>query len=107
MRRSFWRVPSALQDDDEKGSEPSFKTSVRISLSRLQHPAGRRPSRTNNLYFGHRTERREELPLLCRFLDAVGVKPVRALGRPASKKRQGAKSRPSGPAAGSRALWGF
>ena len=32
---------------------------------------------------------------------------VRALGRPASKKRQGAKSRSAGPAAGSRALWGF
>ena len=40
-------------------------------------------------------------PLMCRFLDAGGVKPVRALGRPASKKRQGAKSRQAGPAAGS------
>jgi hypothetical protein len=40
-------------------------------------------------------------------LDAGGIRPFRTLGRPASKKRQGAKSREAGPAAGSRALWGF
>ena len=34
-------------------------------------------------------------------------KPLHALGGPASKKRQGAKSRSAGPAAGSGALWGF
>ncbi len=46
-------------------------------------------------------------PVMCRFLDAGGIRPLRTLGRPASKKRQGAKSRQAGPAAGSRALWGF
>ena len=46
-------------------------------------------------------------PYLCRFWDAGDTKPVRTLGRPASKKRQGTKSRSAGPAAGSRALWGF
>ena len=35
-------------------------------------------------------------PLLCRFLDAGGIDPVRTLGRPASKKRQGTKSREAG-----------
>jgi uncharacterized membrane protein YidH (DUF202 family) len=32
---------------------------------------------------------------------------LRTLGRPASRKRQGTKSRSAGPAAGSGALWGF
>ena len=34
---------------------------------------------------------------LCRFLDAGGINPLRRLGRPASKKRQGTKSRGGGP----------
>jgi hypothetical protein len=34
--------------------------------------------------------------LLCRFLDAGGIRPIRTLRRPASKKRQGAKSRAAG-----------
>ena len=32
-------------------------------------------------------------PLLCRFLDAGGTKPLGTLGEPASKKRRGTKSR--------------
>ena len=32
-------------------------------------------------------------PVLCRFLDAGGTKPLGTLGEPASKKRRGAKSR--------------
>lgn len=34
-----------------------------------------------------------EWPLLCRFLDAGGTKPLGTLGEPASKKRRGTKSR--------------
>jgi hypothetical protein len=37
---------------------------------------------------------------MCRFLDAGGTKPLHALGGPASKKRQGAKSREAGPRLG-------
>ena len=37
-----------------------------------------------------------ERPLLCRFSDAGGINPFRTLGRPASKKRQGTKSRGAG-----------
>jgi hypothetical protein len=48
----------------------------------------------------------DKLPLLCRFLDA-GVTSGLLLRRPASKKRQGTKSR--GGLGGGRqpALWGF
>ena len=42
--------------------------------------------------------------LMCRFLDAGGIGPLRPLGRPASKKRQGAKSRSAGPTAGVSAM---
>ena len=35
-------------------------------------------------------------PDLCRFLDAGGIDPFRTLGRPASRKRQGTKSRSAG-----------
>ena len=34
--------------------------------------------------------------MMCRFLDAGGINPFRTLGRPASKKRQGTKSREAG-----------
>ena len=65
----------------------------------------------NTLNFGTRSNGRvrsllPERPVLCRFLDAGGIRPLRTLGWPASKKRQGAKSREAGPAAGS-AVWGF
>ena len=43
---------------------------------------------------------REERLLLCRFLDAGGIETLRTLGKPASKKRQGAKSREAGPRLG-------
>ena len=42
----------------------------------------------------------DEGPVLCRFLDAGGINSLRRLGRPASKKRQGAKSRGAGPRLG-------
>ena len=44
---------------------------------------------------------------MCRFLDAGGIDPVRTLGRPASKKRQGTKSREAGLRLGGLPLWGF
>ena len=44
---------------------------------------------------------------MCRFLDAGGINLVRTLGRPASKKRQGTKSRGAGPWLGGVPLWGF
>jgi hypothetical protein len=37
---------------------------------------------------------------MCRFLDAGGTKLLRTLGEPASKKRQGAKSREAGQGLG-------
>ena len=37
-----------------------------------------------------------ERSVLCRFLDAGGTEAFRPLGEPASKKRQGAKSREAG-----------
>jgi hypothetical protein len=40
--------------------------------------------------------RRRECLLLCRFLDAGDTEALRTLGKPASKKRQGTKSRSAG-----------
>jgi len=37
---------------------------------------------------------------MCRFLDAGGINPLRALGRPASEKRRGTKSRSAGQGLG-------
>ena len=43
-----------------------------------------------------RSKRRPERPLLCRFLDAGGTEALHTRGGPASKKRQGTKSRGAG-----------
>jgi hypothetical protein len=45
--------------------------------------------------------------VLCRFLDAVIAKPVARSFRPASKKRQGTKSRSVVQRRCGGALWGF
>ena len=47
------------------------------------------------------------LLLLCRFSDAGNDEALDALGRPASEKRQGTKSREVGAPSVPRALWGF
>jgi hypothetical protein len=48
-----------------------------------------------------------ECPVMCRFSDAGNDKARHMLGRPASEKRQGTKSREAGAPSVPRALWGF
>jgi hypothetical protein len=44
---------------------------------------------------------------MCRFLDAGGTKALRTLSKPASKKRQGTKSREAGRPVGSQRYGDF
>jgi hypothetical protein len=46
-------------------------------------------------------------PVVCRFLDAGGTKALRTLSKPASKKRQGTKSREAGRPVGSQRYGDF
>ena len=50
----------------------------------LSAPVGREADEAQNS---------SQRPMLCRFLDAGGTKPLGTLGEPASKKRRGTKSR--------------